>query len=128
VPGAGCLGSFVFQEDAHVERVNEFDKEYRDGASGVKYLFRGPRIDWGVLRLLPGQQLGTHYHERVEEAFYFPAGAPKVIVNGQEHRVRAGDAFRMEPGDVHNIVNDTAEPTDAVFIKSEFLPKDKIDA
>jgi len=33
----------------------------------------------------------------------------------------------MEPGDVHNIINDTAEVMDAVFIKSEYLPKDKVD-
>ena len=111
-----------------MERVNEGDKEYRGGDSGVKYLFRGPRIDWGVLRFLPGQELGTHYHEKVEETFYFTRGTPLVVVNGEPHRVRVGDAFRMEPGDIHNIVTDTAEPTDAVFIKSEYLPKDKVDA
>ncbi len=110
-----------------MERVNEHEKEYRDGDHGVKYLFRGPRLDWGVLRFLPGQELGTHYHEKVEETFYFTRGTPRVIVNGQEFRVKVGDAFRMEPGDVHNIVNDTAEAIDAVFIKSEFLPKDKVD-
>jgi len=111
-----------------MEKVNEAEKEYRNGDSGPKYLFRGPRLDWGVLRFLPGQQLGTHYHEKVEETFYFTRGTPLVVVNGEEHRVRVGDAFRMEPGDVHNIINDTAEPIDAVFIKSDYLPKDKIDA
>ena len=111
-----------------MERVNESDLEYRHGDSGPKYLFRGPRIDWGVLRFLPGQELGTHYHEKVEETFYFTRGTPKVVVNGEEFRVRVGDAFRMEPGDVHNIINDTDGPTDAVFIKSAYLPKDKVDS
>jgi len=111
-----------------MERVNASDMEYRNGDSGPKYLFRGPRIDWGVLRFLPGQQLGAHLHETVEETFFFTSGTPLVVVNGQEHRVRVGDAFRMEPGDVHNIINDTDGPTDAVFIKSEYLPKDKVDA
>jgi len=109
-----------------MERVNENDKEYRDGDHGVKYLFRGPKLDWGVLRFLPGQELGTHYHERVEETFFFTRGTPLVVVNGEQYRVRVGDAFRMEPGDVHNIINDTPEPIDAVFIKSEYLPKDKV--
>lgn len=110
-----------------MEHVNEGEKQYRDGDHGVKYLFRGPRLDWGVLRFLPGQELGTHYHEKVEETFYFTKGTPRVLVNGQEYRVRVGDAFRMEPGDVHNIINDTGEPIDAVFIKSDYLPKDKVD-
>ena len=111
-----------------MERVNANDKEYRNGDSGPKYLFRGPHIDWGVLRFLPGQQLGSHYHEQVEETFYFTRGTPLVLVNGEEHRVRVGDAFRMEPGDVHNIINDTDGPIDAVFIKSQYLPKDKVNA
>lgn len=111
-----------------MERVNENDKEYRHGDHGPKYLFRGPRIDWGVLRFLPGQELGTHHHEKVEETFYFTRGTPKVVVNGQQYRARGGDAFRMDPGDVHNIINDTDGPVDAVFIKSDYLPDDKVNA
>ena len=110
-----------------MQHVNEFELNYRDGASGAKYLFRGPNLDWGVLLFLPGQQLGPHHHERVEETFYFTSGSPKMIVNGVEHRVRTGDAFRLDPGEVHNIVNDTDEPTTAVFIKSSYDPKDKVD-
>ena len=109
-----------------MERVNEAEMEYRHGDYGPKYLFRGPCIDWGVLRFLPGQELGAHRHEKVEETFYFTRGTPRVVVNGQDYRVRVGDAFRMEPGDVHNIVNDTDEPTKMVFIKCPYLPKDKV--
>ena len=111
-----------------MERVNEHDLEYRKGESGPKYLHRGPRIDWGVLRFLPGDQLGEHYHQEVEETFYFTRGTPMMIVSGQPYRVRVGDAFRIEPREAHNIVNDTNGPIDAVFIKHTFLPKDKVDA
>ncbi len=110
-----------------MELVNEHDLAYRSGDSGVKYLFRGPKIDWGVLRLAPGETLGHHYHERVEETFYFPACEPLMIVNGQEFRVRAGDAFRLTPPDTHDIINDTSASVDIVFIKSTYDPKDKVD-
>jgi len=110
-----------------MERVNEFEKEYRGGASGVKYLFRGPNIDWGVVRFAPGEELGLHKHKEVEETFYFPAGEPLMTIEGQAYRVRKGDAFRIPPGESHNIVNDTSEPVDAVFIKSCYLPTDKVD-
>ena len=108
-----------------MEKVNEHDLEYWKGDSGPKYLFRGPNIDWGVLRFQPGQELGYHTHERVEETFYFTKGTPKMIVNDEEHRVRVGDAFRIEPGEKHNIINDTDEPIDAVFIKHIYDPDDK---
>ena len=111
-----------------MERVNEFDLAYRKGDSGPKYLFRGPDIDWGVLRFLPGQELGRHRHERVVETFYFTKGDPLMVVDEEQFRAKVGDAFRIEPGEVHNIVNDTDEPMDAVFIKSTYDPKDKVDA
>ena len=100
-----------------MDKVNVNDLPYRGGNSCVKYLFRGPKLDWGVLRLLPGQTLGAHYHERVEETFYFTAGAPLMIVNGERIRVRTGDAFRLDPTD---------SPVDAIFIKDRLDPDDKI--
>lgn len=110
-----------------MERVNENDLEFRGGDSGVKYLFRGPVIDWGVIVFEPGETLGHHYHERVEETFFFVAGAGgKMIVNGQPHPIRIGDAFRLEPEDRHDIVNDTDVPLKAIFIKSSYDPKDKV--
>jgi len=110
-----------------MERVNEHDREYRNGESGVKYLFRGPCIDWGVVRFAPGETLGLHRHDEVEETFYFPSAEPVMVVAGERHRVRAGDAFRIPPGEAHDIVNDTGAPADAVFIKSCYRPDDKTD-
>ena len=108
--------------------VREQDQPYRGGSSGVKYLFRGPRIDWGVILFAPGEQLGRHVHHEVEETFYFvEGGGGRFIVDGTEHAITVGAAFRIEPGEVHNIVNDTDAPLKAVFIKSAYLPKDKID-
>ena len=109
-----------------MQKVSEAEQEYRDGDHGVKYLFRGPNIDWGLIRLSPGTSLGGHYHERVEETFYFKSGAAKIVVNGEDHRATAGDAFRMEPGDRHDIVNDTEGVCDVVFMKFPFDKKDKI--
>jgi len=109
-----------------MEKVNEFEKEYRNGKSGVKYLFRGPNIDWGVIRFLPGEGLGRHRHEKVEETFYFRGDGGKILVNDSQYQIKAGDAFRIEPGDVHDILNDTTHPMDLVFIKHIYAPDDKI--
>jgi mannose-6-phosphate isomerase-like protein (cupin superfamily) len=109
-----------------MERVNESERTYRGGESGVKYLLRGPKIDWGVILLLPGERLGAHYHNEVEETFFFVQGGGKVYVNEVEYEVRTGDAFRMEPPEHHDILNDTDGPTKMVFIKCPYLPKDKV--
>jgi len=111
-----------------MEIVYEQEKPYRGGASGVKYLCRGPRIDWGVILLAPGEPLGRHLHKEVEETFYIVEGTGgRFVVNGQEHPIRVGMVVRVEPGEAHNIVNDTKSPLKVVFIKSPYNPTDKVD-
>ena len=110
-----------------MQKVNENECTYRDGDSGVKYLVRGPKIDWGVILLLPGQVLGGHYHEQVEETFYILEGEGVFEVNGTPMPAVTGDVFRMEPTDRHNIHNRGQQPLKMVFIKCPYLPKDKVD-
>jgi len=110
-----------------MEKVSEHVQPYRGGASGVKYLFRGPRIDWGVVLFAPGEELGRHKHREIEETFYFIESAGgRFICDQTEYPIAIGDAFRIEPGEVHNIVNDTQTPLKAIFIKSEYNPDDKV--
>lgn len=110
-----------------MQKVSEGDQTYRGGDSGVKYLLRGPKIDWGVILLLPGQKLGGHYHEQVEETFYVLQGQGIFTVNGRDYPAREGDAFRMESEDRHDIRNESNQPLKLVFIKCPYLPQDKID-
>jgi mannose-6-phosphate isomerase-like protein (cupin superfamily) len=110
-----------------MQRVTESQCTYRGGDSGVKYLMRGPKIDWGVILLLPGQKLGGHYHREVEETFYVVQGQGTFVINGQELSASEGDAFRMEPTDKHDIRNDSTQPFKLVFIKCPYLPQDKVD-
>jgi len=109
-----------------MEHINEFEKEYRKGDSGPKYLFIGPRLDLGVMQLLPGESMGGHYHNEVEEIFYFPEGGPVITINEEETNVKDGDAFRMEPTDTHDIKNVTDKPVKIIFLKCPSLPKDKV--
>ena len=109
-----------------MELVKESEREYRGGDSGVKYLFRGPNIDWGVILLLTGQSLGGHYHHQVEETFYILEGQASVDVDGTKHELEAGDAIRLKAPECHDIINKSDQPLKMVFIKSPYLPTDKV--
>ena len=76
--------------------------------------------------LKPQQRMGAHSHRKVEETFYFLRGCPKMLINDTEYQVREGDAFRIDPGEKHDIVNNTEEVIKVVFIKVPYLPQDKI--
>lgn len=111
-----------------MKRVNENDKEYRNGDSGVKYLMRGPSIDWGVILLKPGQKMAdqAHGHNIIDETFFFMKGSGKMIVDGKEYDAPEGSVFLVEPKEMHNIKNDSDEELKVVFIKGEYKPDDKI--
>jgi len=109
-----------------MQKVSESELEYRNGDSGVKYLMRGPKIDWGVILMLPGETLGQHYHNEVEETFYILEGEGVFTVNGETIAAQAGDVFRMEPKDRHDIENKSEAPLKMVFIKCPYLPTDKV--
>lgn len=109
-----------------MQRINEDECEFRGGDWGVKYIMRGPKIDWGVVLLKPGQNMGLHAHREVEETFYFIKGSPKVLINDVGYRAKEKDAFRVEPLEKHDILNDTQDEVKVIFIKVPYLPKDKI--
>jgi len=109
-----------------MEKVSESDREYRGGDSGVKYLFRGPKIDWGVILLHPGQSMGAHYHNELEETFYVVEGQAAFYVDGVRHDLVVGDAMRLQPPERHDVVNEGQGPLKLVFIKCPYLPHDKV--
>lgn len=98
------------------------------GDSGVRYIVQGPDVEWGILKMKPGQSskdYGLHIHHVVEETFYIISGTPKIIVEGVEHRLKPGVALTVEPYDHHNVVNDTDEDMVALFIKTPYMPEDR---
>ena len=108
-----------------MQKINERDCEFRSGDWGVKYFMRGPTIDWGMILLKPGQSMGEHGHEQVEETFYILEGAPLMIIDEREIQTDQGDVFRLEPPERHDIRNNTHQTVKVIFIKTPFLPKDK---
>ncbi len=104
------------------------DFEYRGGTSGVKYLMRGPSIDWGVILIKPGELMAenAHGHDILDETFYFIRGNGVMIINDKEYNALEGSVFLSEQKEMHNIRNDSDKPIKVVFIKSKYLPNDKI--
>jgi len=110
-----------------MKRVDEKDFQYRGGESGVKYLMRGPSIDWGLILLKPGEQMAdkAHGHKLLDETFYFVEGDGVMIVDGKDFNALEGSVFLVEPKEMHNIRNNSQKPIKIVFIKGDYKPDDK---
>lgn len=111
-----------------MKKVNEKDFEYRNKTSGPKYLMRGPNIDWGVFLLKPGEKMGAHGHAKSEETFYVLSGQGNIYINDKSYPLVPGDVYYVEIGEKHDLENPATSKEDLklVFIKSPYLPDDKI--
>ena len=64
-------------------------------------------------KLVPGASIGLHTHDTSSEMIYYLSGCGKVICDGEEERVAAGDCHYCPKGSAHTMINDGEE--DLVF-------------
>ena len=107
--------------------VNEMDKEYRFGDSGPKYLMKGPRMNFALVRLNPGQDFKAHYHNVMEENFYILEGKIDIVVDGVVNKLEAGQMIHIEPGEIHYCINSYDEPMKMVSTLAPYQEVDKVD-
>ena len=62
-------------------------------------------------RMPAGTSETRHVHDRAEQVFYVLEGILTIEIGGAVHRLRAFDAFHVEPGQPHEVRNDG--PSDA---------------
>ncbi len=91
---------------------------------------RGPSIDWGIILLKPGELMAekAHGHNILDETFYFTEGDGIMIIDDKAHKAPQGSVFLCEPKEMHNIRNDSDKPIKVVFIKSSYMPEDKLES
>ncbi|MBR4072698.1 MAG: cupin domain-containing protein [Clostridia bacterium] len=63
--------------------------------------------------LIPGASIGLHRHETSSEIIFFLSGNGKMITDGVEERVTAGDCHYCKKGSEHTMINDGKD--DLVF-------------
>ncbi len=55
--------------------------------------------------IAPGKASTLHYHKASEETYYLLRGTGEIVVNGQAHTLRPGQACLIEIGETHQIFN-----------------------
>ena len=70
-----------------------------------KVLYTGQHAQLVVMSLKPNEEIGLEVHEIVDQFLRIEAGFGKVIMNGEEHTIKDGDAFIVPAGTKHNVIN-----------------------
>ncbi len=106
--------------------INENEREYRFGESGPKYLMKGPRSNFALVRFNPGEDFQAHYHNVMEENFYILEGKVDIVVDGKVNTLSAGDMIHIEPGEVHYVKNAYDAPMKMVSTLAPYQEVDKV--
>ena len=64
-------------------------------------------------RLIPGATVGLHNHEGSSDIIYILEGSGKVLYDGNEFRIEAGQVHYCPEGHEHSLINDSE--SDLVF-------------
>lgn len=108
-------------------KIHESEVEYRfDGISGPKYLMRGPRSDFGMVVLMPGEDFQAHYHRTIEENFFTLEGNVDIYINGEMWTLERDMLCHVPPMTPHYLINRGDVPWKAIFVKAPYDPKDKV--
>lgn len=110
-----------------MQLTNTGAAEFRFGEFGPGYVIRGPRTDFGVVRLRPGDDASNHYHSKLEESFTVVEGRCTVWIDCERSfELGVGDIVQCDPGEMHYFVNNSDEVFRAVFVKAPFDPADGV--
>jgi mannose-6-phosphate isomerase-like protein (cupin superfamily) len=76
------------------------------------------------MHIPPGGEIGEETHAHVEQTLFFLSGSGKVILDGAESDISAGDVVVVTPGTRHNFLNTGTEPLKVYTI---YAPPNHID-
>lgn len=107
--------------------IDEKEKEYRFGDSGPKYLMKGPRSNFAVVRFNPGQDFPAHYHEIMEENFYIIEGKIDIYVDTKKITLSKGQFIHIAPKEAHYVKNSFDEPIVMISTLAPYQEVDKIE-
>ncbi len=68
-------------------------------------LYTGQHIQLVLMCLQPGEDIGLEVHAVTDQFLRVEAGTGQVVMNGEAHLIKDGDAFVVPAGTEHNVIN-----------------------
>ena len=110
--------------------LHEDEREHRYGDHGPKYLEKGPCLNFGIVKLQPGNIVSPHLHHMMQESFFVLEGCVTIYILKEdgtwmktEHE--KGKYIHLEPGEGHKICNESSEVLRMIVVAAPFSEGDK---
>lgn len=86
--------------------VRPIEKETLANDFFRKVVFTGKHLQVVLMKLEPGEEIGTEVHEDTDQFFRIEEGECLLVIKGQIDKViKPGDSVNVEAGVQHNIIN-----------------------
>src|SRR5687768_15014458 len=70
-----------------------------------KVLYTGEHSQLVLMSLKPGEEIGEETHDENDQFFRIEGGTGKCMIDGNEYRIKDGDAVIVPAGAKHNVIN-----------------------
>ena len=84
---------------------SNIEKDTLDNTNFRKVLYSGKNLQLVLMRLKPGEEIGSEVHTTNDQFFRFEAGLGKCIIDGTSYDLKDGDVIVVPAGAKHNIIN-----------------------
>jgi mannose-6-phosphate isomerase-like protein (cupin superfamily) len=74
-----------------------------------RVLYTGKNSQLVLMNLKPLEEIGMEVHHDRDQFFRFEAGEGKVIIDGNEYKVKDGDGVIVPAGAQHNVINTSSK-------------------
>ena len=89
--------------------VHSIEKAAQQNATFRTVLYTAKNCQLVVMSLKPGEDIGVEIH-KLDQFFRVEEGEGKAVLDGIEHRNKAGYAILVPAGTRHNIINGPSSP------------------
>lgn len=73
-----------------------------------------------IVAVPPNNRVKPHFHRNTHEFIYVIGGEAALRINGETRIMQPGDMIVTQPGDVHEVVNDSDRPWEALVFKTNY--------
>ena len=88
---------------------NNIEEEALKNENFRKVLYSGEHLQVVLMSLKPGEEIGMESNVGTNQFFRFEAGNGKCIIDGNEYKVKNGDALNAPAGANRNVINTDSE-------------------
>jgi len=105
--------------------VTNIEKNTLDNNFFRKVIFTAKHSQLVLMSLKPKEEIGEEVHETLDQFFRFEKGEGKVVIEGQEFKIRDGSAVVIPAGTKHNIINISS--TELLKLYTIYSPPNHVD-